>query len=126
MYLQHVLKQKETSLVKQVLTTQMLNPKKKDWIYTVKENMKHLNIKHIFENIQAMPKETYKKLIKYKIKEVAFKYIISKRNKRNGKGIEIEYTDLEMQNYLRSEDMDITNNERKFIFQLRTKMNFKI
>ena len=88
--------------------------------------MKHLNIKHTFENIQAMPKETYKKLIKYKIKEGAFKYLISKRNKRNEKGIDIQYTDLEMQNYLRSEDMDITNHERKFIFQLRTSMNFKI
>ena len=31
-----------------------------------------------------------------------------------------------MQNYLSSEDIDITNQERKFIFQLRTKMCFKI
>ena len=126
MYLQHVLKQKETSLVKQVLRTQMINPKKKDWIYTVKENMKHLDIKLTFENIQLMSKDSYKKLIKNKIKEGAFKYLISKRNKRNGKGMEIEYTYLEMQNYLRTEDIEITNYERKLIFQLRTKMNFKI
>ena len=40
------------------------------------------------------------------------------RNNRNGKGIDIEYTELKMQNYLRSEDLDITNDERKQIFQL--------
>ena len=40
--------------------------------------------------------------------------------------MEIEYTHLEMQNYLRTEDIEITNYERKLIFQLRTKMNFKI
>ena len=31
-----------------------------------------------------------------------------------------------MQNYLQSEDMDITNDERKLIFQLRTTTSFKI
>ena len=31
-----------------------------------------------------------------------------------------------MQNYLRSEDLDIQNHERKIIFQLRTNMHFKI
>ena len=31
-----------------------------------------------------------------------------------------------MQGYLISEDMDILNQERKYIFQLRTKMHFKI
>ena len=126
MYLQHVLKQKDTSLVKQFLKTQLISPKKKDWITTVKENLKHLNIKHTLENIQEMPKETYKQLIKNKIKEEAFNYLILKRNKRNGKGMDIEYTHLEMQNYLSSEDIDITNEDRKLIFQLRTKMHFKI
>ena len=103
--------------MKQVLRTQMINPKKKDWIYTVKENMKHLDIKLTFENIQLMSKDSYKKLIKNKIKEGAFKYLISKRNKRNGKGMEIEYTQLEMQNYLRTEDIEITNFKIKTHFR---------
>ena len=38
----------------------------------------------------------------------------------------MEYTQLEMQNYLNSLDIDITNEERKIIFQLRNKMHFKI
>ena len=31
-----------------------------------------------------------------------------------------------MQNYLKSENIDITNDERKLIFQYRTRMNFNI
>ena len=78
------------------------------------------------EDIENMPKQTYKKLIKKKIMEFSFKYLIEKRNTRNGKGIEIMYEKLEIQSYLNTEDMNITNEERKYIFQLRIKMCFKI
>ena len=36
--------------------------------------------------------------------------------------MDINYNGLKMQSYLKSEDMDITNEERKYNFQLRTKM----
>ena len=38
-YLQHILKQKETSLIKQFLQTQMKDLKKKDWGKTVLINL---------------------------------------------------------------------------------------
>ena len=79
-----------------------------------------------FEEIEKMPRATFKKIVKKRIKEQALEYLLSKRNKRNGKGMEINYSRLKMQNYLVSEDIDITKNERKLIFQLRTKMSFKI
>ena len=88
--------------------------------------MKHLKITLILEEIEDMPRSTYKKMLKQKIKEEAFIYFLNKRDNRNGKGVELHYQNLGMQNYLRSEDIDITNQERKFIFQLRTKMCFKI
>ena len=56
----------------------------------------------------------------------SFTYLIEKRNTRNGKGMEIQYEKLGMQSYLNTEDMDISNEERKYIFQLRIKMCFKI
>ena len=36
------------------------------------------------------------------------------------------YTNLKMQNYLFTEDMEIQNDERKFVFQIRSQMLFKI
>ena len=38
----------------------------------------------------------------------------------------MEYNELKIQNYLSSLDIDITNEERKVIFQLRNQMHFKI
>ena len=113
------MKQKDISLVKKFLKTQNKSPKKKDWISTVKQNLKQLDITLTLQNIEEMPKSTYKKIIKNTIQK-------EKRDERNRKGIEICYQNLDMQNYLGSEDIDITNEERKFIFQLRTKMCFKI
>ena len=116
-YLQHILKQKETSLIKQFLKTQMNTLKKKDWGKTVKEDLLHLGLEITIEDIEIMPKQTYKKLIRKKIQEKAFDYLITKRNNRNGKGMALSYKGLEIQNYLFSEDIEITNTERKYIFQ---------
>ena len=73
-----------------------------------------------------MPKATFKKLIKTKKKEHALLYLIDKKIKQNVKGIDIIHSNLDMQNYLQSEDLEINNDERKLIFQLRTKINFKV
>ena len=43
-YLQHILKQNESSLIKQFLKTQMKTLKKKDWGKTVKEDLIHLGL----------------------------------------------------------------------------------
>ena len=40
--------------------------------------------------------------------------------------MELSYQKLTMQNYLFTQDIDISNEERKFIFQMRTKMSFRI
>ena len=40
--------------------------------------------------------------------------------------MELSYENLRMQNYLCSEDIVISNEERKYIFQMRTKMCFSI
>ena len=73
-----------------------------------------------------MPKATFKKIVKKRITEQSFEYLLNLRNKRNGKGMDINYLRLKMQNYLSSDDIDISNDERKLIFQLRTKISFKI
>ena len=125
-YLQRILKRKETALIKKFIKTQMKNPQKKDWINTVYMNLNELEILLTLEEIEVMPIATFKKLVKLKIKEKAFIYLINQKEKRNGKGIEINHLKHEMQNYLKSEDMNIKNDERKLILQLRTKMNFKV
>ena len=61
----------------------MKNLKKKDWGKTVLENLEHLQIELSIKEIEEMPKATYRKMIKKRIKEKACSYLIDIRNKRN-------------------------------------------
>ena len=126
MYLQHIMKQNETSLIKHFFLTQTKSLKKKDWGNRVLEDLKHLEINITFKDIEDMPTAKYKNMIKKQIKCKSLEYLLMIRNKRNGKGMELSYQKLTMQNYLFTEDIDISNEERKFIFQMRTKMSFRI
>ena len=63
-------------------------------------DLEHLQIKLTMVEMEEMPKQTYKKLIKGRIREAAFKYLIEKRNNRNGKGIHLVYEKLPIQNDL--------------------------
>ena len=74
--------------------------KKNELGKTVKENLLHLDLEITIEDIEIMPKQTYKKLIRKKIQEKAFDYLITKRNNRNGKGMALSYKGLEIKNYL--------------------------
>ena len=53
-----------------------------------------------------MPKETYRKLLKKKTSQKPLKY---PKKCQKWKGMEMSYSQLEIQNYLSSEDIDITN-----------------
>ena len=74
-----------------------------------------------------MSKATFKKIAKKRITEKFFAYLLNIRNERKEKGMEINYTRLKVHNYLRSEDIDIANDEQKLFFlKLRTKIIFNI
>ena len=57
--------------------------------------------------------------VKKKIKCKTLDYLLKPRNKRERKGMEIMYPKF-------SDDIDITNKERKFIFQMKAKYSSKI
>ena len=126
LYLQSILKQKENSLMKKFVKTQFKCLKKKDWGQTIKNDFKTLEINLTLQEIEDMPKSRYKQLIKSKIRYYSWKYLVDKKEERNGKGKEIISTELRIQNYLQSDNLEINNNERKLIFQLRTRMHYNI
>jgi hypothetical protein len=113
-------------MLRKFVMTQFKNIQKKDWAQSIKNDLKTLEIDLSLQDIELMPKSKYRQLIQRKIKYHAFQFLVDKKDRRNGKGREIHYQELEMQNYLKSDNMDINNNERKLIFQLRTRMSFKI
>ena len=59
-----------------------------------------------------MGKSTLKKLIKKTIRAEVLRYFIEKKTGRNGKGREITYLKLDMQEYLTEQWDDIKNLEK--------------
>ena len=81
-YLQHILKQKESSLVRQFLKTQMVDLKPKDWGTTILKYLAHIGLKINFEEIKQMGKQKYKHLIKTKIRDQALQYLVNLKTKK--------------------------------------------
>ena len=95
----------------------------KDWGNRVIEDLQHLEINITLKEVEDMPTATYKNMIKKKqVKCKSLEYLLRIRNKRNGKGMELSYQNLTMQNYLFTEDIYISNEERKLIFPMRKKL----
>ena len=70
------------------------------------------------KEIKEMNEYRYREMIRIKCNEQAFKYLT---NKRGSKGKEIQYTRIQMSQYLQPNDkLDI--NEQKKIFEIRNRM----
>ena len=75
------------------------NPLKNDFVSCCEKNLKQLNIDLSFKEISEMSKYTFKRLVKQKTEESAFKYLIEEKNKQS-KIAHIQYRSLQMQEYL--------------------------
>ena len=87
------MEQNEDSMIFKFFKLQLEQPTKGDWVSSRQKDLHNLEINQTFEEIKNMPTISFKKLVKSKIKEKAFKYML---NKRGSKGKEIKYSALEM------------------------------
>ena len=74
-FLYYILHEEESSLIYQFLETQSKNPSKSDWVKTVNDDLKYLEIQLNFEDIKKTSKTTFKQLVKEKVKTKAFLYL---------------------------------------------------
>ena len=118
-FLQYILKEDEESMIKKFYNEQLKNPNKDDWTETVKKNIIELKINKTMEELKKMSKNSFKKLVRKNTEEAALEFL---KSKIKSKGKEIKYTDLNLQYYLRSNVKNITNDEKKNIFKLRSRM----
>ena len=73
MYLHHILTRKDNSLLLNFFQVQNKFPTKNDWSETVKKDLKDLNINIEFNILKKMSKLKFKKFLKIKAKQYAFK-----------------------------------------------------
>ena len=98
-FLQYILQQNESSMVSKVFKATCENPLQKDFVNTCKSYLEQIKIDLSFEQIRQMSVYKFKKLVKQKIQEAAFEYLIKKKNGQT-KIQDVQYSKLEIQEYL--------------------------
>ena len=79
MYLHHILKRPKEELIKKFYEAQKCKLSKGDWVQTVNENLKDLEIKLDEKEISQMSKQKFKTAVKKKIRAAAYKFLIAKK-----------------------------------------------
>ena len=119
LYLKYILEQPETSNIRKILEIQMKLPKPGDWVSTCLDDLKYLKLNITFEEIRKISKKRYSVILKEKITEIALNYLL---DKRGSKGSEINYTFLEMSEFLLPFNNKLTISEKCELFAVRNRM----
>ena len=118
-YFHHVLTVKPQELIARVYAAQKRRPVKDDWYLSVQNDLKEAQIELDDESIRKMKKNTFKNLVRNKIRKLAFESLkILKEG--HSKGQEINYKQFEIQRYIKSEQL--TAKQKSLLFNLRYRM----
>ena len=97
------------------------HPLKNDFVQTCNKYLETLEIKLTYEKIEEMSEFSFKKIVKQKTIEAAFKYLMEQKNKpgKHTKIQNIEYKELCIQEYLLEGNMNTEIS--KLIYKMRGK-----
>ena len=118
-FLQYILYEDKNSLIHSFLITQLKKPTPKDWGQTVLADIKALNLKLSIDDIENMPRTSFKNLVKNTVTNEALKYLNDEK-KSHSKVSHIVHKHLEMEKYLKPCEINIQ--EAKFLFTIRARM----
>jgi hypothetical protein len=118
MYYWTILKKSESELVRAVFNAQRDFPTEGSWINEVQGVLKYCEINFTEEEIMKMSKFKFKKIVKEKIQVKVLVNLITLQNKHTKS--ENLHLESRMQNYLRSNDLTLS--QKKLLFILRSKM----
>ena len=120
MFLFYILKLDKNELMSKVFWAQYENPVKNDWWLTVKDDLKEFELNHLqLEEIAKLSKTKFKKTIKIACKRVALAFLLKEQESKS-KVKHIQYSSLQLQNYLKSDTL--FKRTKLFKFKLRTRM----
>ena len=118
-FLKTILDEDEKSMVAQFFKLQLEHPLKGDWVSTCKTDLKEMKIELGLNEIRIMAKDSFQKLVKTRMTEIALKYL---SDKRGSKGKEIRYERLEMAEYLMPHNTKMSIEEKQNLFSIRNRM----
>ena len=118
MYFWTLLNKSNNELVKKVFATQKQFPSKNDWILTVKEDLQMLDLDLSEETIMKMKKQTFKKIIKQKLKEKSTEFLFNLKLKEN-RSKSKKLNTFNFQEYLLTDRLN--TRQKKLLFSMRTR-----
>ena len=117
-YLQTIIKREEEELTRRVFMAQLEDPNEGDFVQLVRRDFEEMCLPFNIASVESSGVEVYRKTIKTKVREAAFKYLKNKQQ-THSKVKDIKYDKLETQPYLKS--YLFSNEETSLLFALRTK-----
>ena len=82
LFLKNILDESTESLIYRFIMAQYENPTRGDWVSCCLRDLKNLNISLELEDIKAMKKNQFKKLLKESIRNKALQYLLDKRGSK--------------------------------------------
>ena len=128
MYFHYLVTRKKSEMLHKFFKVQWEYPTKYDWTETVKGDFDFFGLDLDIEKIKTFKKEKYAKIVKNKVRAVAFEYLLDKKS-QHFKMDGISYNNnFKAQSYL--SDRNINSSLAKLLFKFRcrminVKMNFK-
>ena len=119
LFYQYILCQDKTSLINRFLQAQKHSPVKGDWYSNVTNHMKIINLHLSEEELIRTSKQKLKLILNKKVNESAFQYLLSKRK---SKGMEINYGQLQMAQYLSPNEYKFTIKDKILMYSVRNRM----
>ena len=85
LYLKYILHEEDESLLSKFFWLQIESPTKGDWASTCLDDLRKLSITNKLEDIKLMSKNQFSKLIKMRIQELAYTYLVSQQGSKGKK-----------------------------------------
>ena len=121
-FLHSILNEDKESMMNRYFQAQLKNPTKKDWVTTVKEDLKYLNMENTgMDDIGKMKKTSFVNLIKKKVQEKIFEKLENEK-KKHSKVRKIEHNSIKIQKYLQPNKMKMSREESQLIFKMRCRV----
>ena len=116
----HILTRPADSLLLNFFNAQRESPVKDDWIYTVEENLRDMNINLDMKQITVKSKYSFGKIVRQSVKKTGLDYL-NNIKKSHSKTKKLSHKKLSLQDYFQS--TKIYPEKAKNIFKYRTRMS---
>ena len=121
-FVHYILAQGPETIMFKVLKTQMKYKTKRDWVTSIENDLKELDLHVSFANIQEMKKAAWKNIVRNSIRQKTFKSLETMKQSHS-KVKQLRYISLQMQDYLIPNDTkNLNKDDVQNIFKIRSKV----